>query len=108
MNGSWIGISNIEAVLQINAKVVNDITKVKELLISAANIKNIQFKDTEFSNAQMMKDAEAVERLINILQEWRTNPWNTVLQSFWFLGSGLLASEKLFENFDTAAVEGEK
>ena len=37
MKGGWIGITDNEAALQINTKVVNNITKVKELLKSVTN-----------------------------------------------------------------------
>ena len=39
MEGGWIGITNNEAALQVNTKVVNNITKVKELLKSVAKIR---------------------------------------------------------------------
>lgn len=39
---------------------------------------------------------------------WKAKRWNTEIQSLRSLESGLLASEKLVKDFDTAVVEGEK
>lgn len=101
----WIGIFNNEFTLQINTKVMKNIKTAKESLKSFSNIKNHQFKHIECSSAQMIKDAKAFERRINVFHEWRTNPWNTELQSIWSLGSGFLASVKLVKDFDYAVLE---
>ena len=47
IKGGSIGIANNEVTFQINTKVVNNDTKVKESLKSLTNIKNHQFKYTE-------------------------------------------------------------
>ena len=101
----WIGIFNNEFTLQINTQVMKNIKTAKESLKSFSNIKNHQFKHIECSSAQMIKDAKAFERRINVFHEWRTNPWNTELQSIWSLGSGFLASVKLVKDFDYAVLE---
>ena len=56
----------------------------------------------------MMKGKKAAERLINILPEWKAKRWNTEIQSLRSLESGLLASEKLVKDFDTAVEEKKK
>ena len=47
IKGCSIGIANNEVTFQINTKVVNNNTKVKESLKSLTNIKNRQFKYIE-------------------------------------------------------------
>ena len=65
----WIGIFNNEFTLQINTKVMKNIKTAKESLKSFSNIKNHQFKHIECSSAQMIKDAKAFERRINVFHE---------------------------------------
>ena len=65
----WIGIFNNEFTPQINTKVMKNIKTAKESLKSFSNIKNHQFKHIECSSAQMIKDAKAFERRINVFHE---------------------------------------
>ena len=55
----------------------------------------------------MIKDVKTVEILIGTLQEWNANPWNTEIPTLCSIESGLLASEELVKDFDSAK-EGEK
>ena len=54
------------------------------------------------------KGCQTVEILIGTLQEWNANPWNTEIPTLHSLESGLLASEELVKDFDSAKEEGEK
>ena len=74
MKAGWIGIMHNEEALQVNTKVVNNITKVKESLKEVANIQKCQYSHTERSPAQMIKDVKTVEILTGTLQEWNANP----------------------------------
>ena len=102
MKGGWIGITLNEEVLHVNTKVINSITKVKESLKEVANIKKRQYSHIECSSARMIKDVKTVEILIGNLQEWNANPWNTEIPFLRSLESGLLASEELVKEFDSA------
>ena len=108
MKGGWIGITNNEEALQVNTKVINNITKVKESLKQVANIKERQYSHIEYSPARMIKDAKTVEILLGTLQEWNGNPWNIEIPALHSLESGLLASEELVKDFNSAKEEGEK
>ena len=108
MKGGWIVITNNEEALQVNTKVINNITKVKESLKQVANIKKRQYSHIECSPARMIKDAKTVEILLGTLQEWNANPWNTEIPALRSLESGLLASEELVKDFNSAKEEGEK
>ena len=54
------------------------------------------------------KGCQTVEILIGTLQEWNANPWNTEIPTLRSLESGLLASEELVKDFNSAKEEGEK
>ena len=82
--------------------------KVKGSLKESANIKIRKYDHTECSPARMVKDAKAIENMMNALQEWDANPWDTTIQSLHSLESGLLASEELVKDFYSAKEEGEK
>ena len=56
----------------------------------------------------MIKDVKTVEILIGTLQEWNTNPLNTEIPNLCSLESGLLVSEELVKDFDSAKEEGDK
>ena len=56
----------------------------------------------------MINDVKTVEISIGTLQEWNANPWNTEIPTLCSLQSGLLASEELVKDFDSAKEEGEK
>ena len=86
MKAGWIGIMHNEEVLQVNTKVINNITKVKESLREVANIQKCQYSHIEHSPARMIKDVKTIHSL----------------------ESGLLASEELVKEFDSANEKGEK
>ena len=108
MKGEWIGITHNEEALQVNSKVINNITKVKESLKEVANIKRRQYSHIEFSPARMIKDVKTVEILIGTLQEWNANSLNTEIPALCSLESGLLALEELVKDFDSSKEEREK
>ena len=108
MKGGWNGITHNEEALQVNTKVINNITKVKESLKEVANTNKGQYSHVECSPAQMRKDVKTVEILIGTLQEQNANPWYTEIPTLRSLESGLLASEELVKDFDSAKEEGEK
>ena len=108
MKGGWIGIMCNEEALQVNNEVIDNITKVKESLKEVPNIKKHQYSHIECSPAQMTKDVKTVKILIGTLQEWNANPWNTEIPTLRSLESGLLASEELVKDFNSAKEEGEK
>ena len=101
MKCGWIGITHKEEALQVN-KVINNIKKAKESLKEVANIKKRQYSHIECSSARMIKDVKTVEILLGTLQEWNANPWNTAIPFLRSLESGLLASEELVKEFDSA------
>ena len=84
------------------------LTLQKESLKEIANIKKRQYYHTECSPARMIKDVKTVEILIGTLREWNANPWNTEIPTLCSIESGLLASEELVKDFDSAKEEGEK
>ena len=93
MKGGWIGITHNEEALQVNTKIINNITKAKESLKEVVNIKKRQYCPIKCFPARMIKDVKTVEISIGTLQEWNANPWNTEIPTLCSLQSGLLASE---------------
>ena len=93
MKGGWIGITHNEEALQVNTKIINNITKAKESLKEVVNIKKRQYCPIKCFPARMIKDVKTVEISIGTLQEWNAHPWNTEIPTLCSLQSGLLASE---------------
>ena len=93
MKGGWIGITHNKEALQVNTKVINNITKAKKSLKEVVNIKKRQYSPIECFPARMMKDVRSIEISIGTLQERNANPWNTEIPTLRSLQSGLLASE---------------
>ena len=108
MKGGWIGITHNEAKLHVNTKIVNSITKVKENLKEISNMTKRKHKHVECSPSRMVKDEMAVESLMKAFREWNSNPWNTEIPALRSLESGLLASDKLAEDFNIAKEDGKK
>ena len=79
--------------LQVNTKVINNITKAKKSLKEVVNIKKRQYSPIECFPARMIKDVKTIEISIGTLQERNANPWNTEIPTLRSLQSGLLASE---------------
>ena len=67
MKGGWIGITHHEETLQVNNKVISNITKVKESLKEVANIKKRHYSHIECCPTRMIKDVKTVEILIGTL-----------------------------------------
>lgn len=108
MKGGWIGITQNEEALQTNIKIVNKIAKVKVKLHDLAHLKERQYKHVECSPSRMKKDEEVVQNATGCLQKWNSVPWDTEIVQLRSLESGLLASQKLEEDFSTAKKAGEE
>ena len=107
MKAGWKRILKNEKMLSIHTRNANSVNRVRVALHAMANVRKATQGHTENSAFGLKADEQAVQDIDKCLTEFSSKPFDLSNGTLRTLQSGMIASDKLVYDFETAHSDGE-
>ena len=107
MKARWKRILKNDKMLLIHARNANSVNRVRVALNAMADIKKATQGHTENSIFRLKGDEQAAQDIDKCLTEFNSKPLDLSNGTLRTLQSGMIASDKLVYDFETAHIDGE-
>ena len=102
LKSGWFSILKNEKQLLVHSRNVNNVARVRAAYNSAAMRKSTEWKHAECNPKRIKLDEESVQNIVECFKEYGSYPFDPDNQELRTLQSGVLASQKLIDDFKTA------
>eukprot|EP00112_Aurelia_sp_Birch-Aquarium-sp1_P017443 Seg4042.3 transcript_id=Seg4042.3/GoldUCD/mRNA.D3Y31 product="hypothetical protein" protein_id=Seg4042.3/GoldUCD/D3Y31 len=107
MKAGWKKILKNEKMLLIHTRNANSVNRVRVALHAMANVRKATQDHRENSTIRLQADKQAVQDIDKCLTEFNSKPFDLSNETLGTLQSGMIASDKLVHDFETALDDGE-
>lgn len=107
MKAGWKRILKNEKMLLTHTRTVNSVNRVRSSLHALANLKESSKGHKENTTARLFLDERGVQDLESCIKEFDCDPFDLTKPILRSLQSGMVASDELVADFDTAHSDGE-
>ena len=107
MKAGWLRILKNEQMLPSSVRNANLINTIRACLHAIANMEETSICHAENSTSRLKIDEQAVQDLNNCINEFDCDPFDLTKPTLRSLQSGMIASEELVQDFETAHDDGE-
>ena len=105
MKAGWKSILKNEKMLFTHTRTVHSVDRVRSSLHSLADITDSSKDHKENSTKRLLQDERAVQDLDRCIIEFACDPFNETNPTLRSLQSGMVASDQLIADFETAYVD---
>eukprot|EP00794_Sanderia_malayensis_P017851 gene17851-19634_t len=107
MKAGWKRILQNEKMLMIHTRNANSVNRVRVALHAMANLRKATKGHRENSTFRLKTDEQVVQDIDKCLTEFNSKPFDLSNDTLRTLQSGMIASDKLVHDFETAHRDGE-